>query len=51
MIIALATKATKTLRSRRSVLYVPGAPEELLPILEIVPLQLLAYHVAVRPRL
>ncbi len=30
------------------VLYVPPAPEELLPILEIVPLQLLAYHIAVR---
>ena len=31
-----------------SVIYVPPAPEELLPILEIVPLQLLAYHIAVR---
>ena len=30
------------------VLYIPPAPEELLPILEIVPLQLLAYHIAVR---
>ena len=30
------------------VLYIPAAPEELLPILEIVPLQLLAYHIAVR---
>ena len=30
------------------VLYVPPAPEELLPILEIVPLQWLAYHIAVR---
>src|SRR5579863_5595925 len=30
------------------VLYVPAAPEELSPILEIVPLQLLAYHIAVR---
>ena len=27
---------------------VPPAPEELSPILEIVPLQLLAYHIAVR---
>jgi glucosamine--fructose-6-phosphate aminotransferase (isomerizing) len=26
----------------------PPAPELLLPILEIVPLQLLAYHIAVR---
>ncbi|MHB1021370.1 MAG: glutamine--fructose-6-phosphate transaminase (isomerizing) [Acidobacteriaceae bacterium] len=30
------------------VLYVPQAPELLLPILEVVPLQLLAYHIAVR---
>jgi glucosamine--fructose-6-phosphate aminotransferase (isomerizing) len=30
------------------VLYIPPAPEELSPILEIVPLQLLAYHIAVR---
>jgi glucosamine--fructose-6-phosphate aminotransferase (isomerizing) len=30
------------------VLYVPSAPELLLPVLEVVPLQLLAYHIAVR---
>ena len=30
------------------VLFVPAAPELLLPILEIVPLQLFAYHVAVK---
>ena len=30
------------------VLYIPHAPELLLPILEVVPLQLLAYHIAVR---
>jgi glucosamine--fructose-6-phosphate aminotransferase (isomerizing) len=30
------------------VLWVPVADELLLPILEIVPLQLLAYHIAVR---
>ncbi|MGB7189199.1 MAG: glutamine--fructose-6-phosphate transaminase (isomerizing) [Acidobacteriaceae bacterium] len=30
------------------VLYVPPAPELLLPMLEVVPLQLLAYHIAVR---
>jgi glucosamine--fructose-6-phosphate aminotransferase (isomerizing) len=27
---------------------VPPAPELLLPVLEVVPLQLLAYHIAVR---
>ncbi|HEX2329990.1 MAG TPA: glutamine--fructose-6-phosphate transaminase (isomerizing), partial [Candidatus Angelobacter sp.] len=30
------------------VIYVPEAPELLLPIIEAVPLQLLAYHIAVR---
>ncbi|MGC1781353.1 MAG: glutamine--fructose-6-phosphate transaminase (isomerizing) [Acidobacteriaceae bacterium] len=30
------------------VLYIPHAPELLLPLLEVVPLQLLAYHIAVR---
>jgi glucosamine--fructose-6-phosphate aminotransferase (isomerizing) len=30
------------------VLYIPPAPELLLPVLDVVPLQLLAYHIAVR---
>jgi glucosamine--fructose-6-phosphate aminotransferase (isomerizing) len=30
------------------VVYIPHASELLLPILEVVPLQLLAYHIAVR---
>jgi glucosamine--fructose-6-phosphate aminotransferase (isomerizing) len=30
------------------VIHIPPAPELLLPILEVVPLQLLAYHIAVR---
>ena len=30
------------------VLYIPSAPELLLPVLDVVPLQLLAYHIAVR---
>jgi glucosamine--fructose-6-phosphate aminotransferase (isomerizing) len=29
-------------------IYIPAAPELLLPLLEVVPLQLLAYHIAVR---
>ena len=29
-------------------IYIPASPELLLPILEVVPLQLLAYHIAVR---
>jgi glutamine---fructose-6-phosphate transaminase (isomerizing) len=30
------------------VVYVPQAPELLLPVLDVIPLQLLAYHIAVR---
>ena len=30
------------------VIYIPAAPDLLSPILEIVPMQLLAYHIAVR---
>src|SRR5882724_5279655 len=49
VIIALATEGDEDIKEAADhVLYVPSAPEELLPILEIVPLQLLAYHIAVR---
>jgi glutamine---fructose-6-phosphate transaminase (isomerizing) len=49
VVIALATEGDEEIReSADYVLYVPAAPEELAPILEIVPLQLLAYHIAVR---
>ena len=48
-IIALATEGDKEIAEDADhVLYVPPAPEELSAILEIVPLQLLAYHIAVR---
>jgi glutamine---fructose-6-phosphate transaminase (isomerizing) len=48
-IIAIATEGDEDIKETADhVLYVPRAPEELLPILEIVPLQLLAYHIAVR---
>jgi glucosamine--fructose-6-phosphate aminotransferase (isomerizing) len=48
-VIALATEGDEEIREAADhVIYVPPAPEELLPILEIVPLQLLAYHIAVR---
>ncbi|HEY1263342.1 MAG TPA: glutamine--fructose-6-phosphate transaminase (isomerizing) [Terriglobales bacterium] len=48
-VIALATEGDEEIRDAADhVLYIPAAPEELLPILEIVPLQLLAYHIAVR---
>lgn len=48
-VIALATEGDEDIKSTADhVLYVPAAPELLLPILEVVPLQLLAYHIAVR---
>ena len=49
VVIALATEGDEEIKEAADhVLYVPAAPEELAPILEIVPLQLLAYHIAVR---
>ncbi len=49
VVIALATEGDEEIKEAADhVLYVPPAPEELAPILEIVPLQLLAYHIAVR---
>jgi glucosamine--fructose-6-phosphate aminotransferase (isomerizing) len=48
-VIALASEGDQEIReAAEHVIYVPNAPEELLPILEIVPLQLLAYHIAVQ---
>jgi glucosamine--fructose-6-phosphate aminotransferase (isomerizing) len=48
-VIALAIEGDEEIKNHVDhVLYVPPAPELLLPILEVVPLQLLAYHIAVR---
>jgi glucosamine--fructose-6-phosphate aminotransferase (isomerizing) len=48
-VIAIATEGDEEVANDADqVLYVPEAPELLSPILEIVPLQLLAYHIAVR---
>ncbi len=48
-VIALATEGDDDIREAADhVLYVPPAPELLSPILEVVPCQLLAYHIAVR---
>jgi glucosamine--fructose-6-phosphate aminotransferase (isomerizing) len=48
-VIAIATDGDHEIKEAADhVIFVPEAPEELLPILEIVPLQLLAYHIAVR---
>jgi glutamine---fructose-6-phosphate transaminase (isomerizing) len=49
VVIALATEGDEEIKEAADhVLHIPAAPEELSPILEIVPLQLLAYHIAVR---
>jgi len=49
IVIALATEGDTEIKEEADhVLYIPPAPEELSPILEVVPLQLLAYHIAVR---
>jgi glucosamine--fructose-6-phosphate aminotransferase (isomerizing) len=49
IVIAVAIEGDEEIKeSVDHVLYVPQAPELLLPILEVVPLQLLAYHIGVR---
>ncbi len=49
VVIAIATEGDEEIKeSADHVIYVPAAPDILSPILEIVPLQLLAYHIAVR---
>ena len=48
-VIAVATEGNKQLHDLvEHVIYVPWAPELLAPLLEVVPLQLLAYYIAVR---
>jgi glucosamine--fructose-6-phosphate aminotransferase (isomerizing) len=48
-VIAIATDGDEEIKAIVDhVIYVPPAPELLVPILEIVPMQLLAYHIAVR---
>ncbi|MDX6458140.1 MAG: hypothetical protein QOE55_1837 [Acidobacteriaceae bacterium] len=48
-VIAVATEGNKQLHELvEHVIYVPRAPELLAPLLEVVPLQLLAYYIAVR---
>jgi glucosamine--fructose-6-phosphate aminotransferase (isomerizing) len=48
-VIAIATEGDKDIQDAADhTVFVPPAPELLSPILEIVPLQLLAYHIAVR---
>ena len=48
-VIAVATEGDATIAGLvEHVIYIPHAPEMLLPLIEIVPLQLLAYYIAVR---
>ena len=48
-VVAVATEGDKEISAIADhVFFVPSAPELLLPILEVIPLQLFAYHVAVR---
>jgi glucosamine--fructose-6-phosphate aminotransferase (isomerizing) len=48
-VIAIAVEGDRQIASQvEHTIYIPPAPELLLPILEVVPLQLLAYHIAVR---
>jgi glucosamine--fructose-6-phosphate aminotransferase (isomerizing) len=48
-VIAIAIEGDQTIAQLvEQVIYIPPSPELLLPILEVVPLQLLAYHIAVR---
>src|SRR5271156_472871 len=48
-VIAIAVEGDQTIGQLvEHVIHIPQAPELLLPILEVVPLQLLAYHIAVR---
>ncbi|HEX4022318.1 MAG TPA: glutamine--fructose-6-phosphate transaminase (isomerizing) [Acidobacteriaceae bacterium] len=48
-VIAVATEGDNEIAQLVDhVMYVPHAPELLSPVLEVVPLQLLAYHIAVR---
>ena len=48
-VIAIATEGDEDIAEAADhVIFIPPAPEMLLPILEIVPLQLLAYHISVR---
>jgi glucosamine--fructose-6-phosphate aminotransferase (isomerizing) len=48
-VIAIAIEGDEEIKHLvEHTIYIPPAPELLLPILEVVPLQLLAYHIAVR---
>jgi glucosamine--fructose-6-phosphate aminotransferase (isomerizing) len=48
MVIAIATEGDEAIRDKADhVIYVPAAPPLLAPIVNVIPLQLLSYHIAV----
>jgi glucosamine--fructose-6-phosphate aminotransferase (isomerizing) len=48
-VIAVAVEGSDEIHEiTKDIIFVPGAPELLLPMVEIVPLQLLAYHIALQ---
>jgi glucosamine--fructose-6-phosphate aminotransferase (isomerizing) len=49
VVIAIATEGDEEIHEAADhVIFVPPAPELLAPILEVVPMQLLAYHISIR---
>ena len=49
VVIALATEGDEFIATKADhVLYIPDVPELLSPVLAVIPLQMLAYHIAVR---
>jgi glucosamine--fructose-6-phosphate aminotransferase (isomerizing) len=49
VVIALATEGDEAIREKADhVVYVPATPPLLAPIVNVIPLQLLSYHIAVR---
>ncbi|NLP06261.1 glutamine--fructose-6-phosphate aminotransferase, partial [Candidatus Fermentibacteria bacterium] len=47
-VIAVATEGDEEITSVcERALWVPQAPDQLMPLLTVIPLQLLAYHIAV----
>jgi glucosamine--fructose-6-phosphate aminotransferase (isomerizing) len=49
VVIALATEGDTLIKEKADhVIYVPEAPSLLAPVINVMPLQLLSYHIAVR---
>jgi glucosamine--fructose-6-phosphate aminotransferase (isomerizing) len=47
-VIAIATRGNKDIKTKaRHVIYVPSVPEDLTPFVTVIPMQMLAYDIAV----